>query len=160
MKSAWPERIFSRAASGANQNRAIDLGERLLPPTLRRPFHLEAVRLERSRVEIALDRPGRDDLAASLRDLAERAIDAVRPRRAELLLELALGDGKQVPFPNSYSPFGIDQAPKSFLAQNGPPGCTSRSSSASASPRYIRMPALRLCTNSPLATAIETKCLR
>src|SRR6266566_5152491 len=32
--------------------------------------------------------------------------------------------------PSEYSPFAIIQAPASFLAQNGPPGCTSRTSTS------------------------------
>src|SRR5262245_7993735 len=51
---------------------------------------------------------------------------------------------------SEYSPFGIDQAPRSFLAQNGPPGCTSRSSRPCAPRRYIRMPALRFGTTTLL----------
>src|SRR3954451_633534 len=40
----------------------------------------------------------------------------------------------------SYSPFGIDQAPSSLRAQNGPPGWTSRTSVPPL--RCRRMPAL------------------
>src|SRR5215467_4758794 len=46
--------------------------------------------------------------------------------------------------PDSYSPFGIDQAASFFLDQNGPPGCTSRNSMPPAPSRYIRIPALSL----------------
>jgi hypothetical protein len=42
-----------------------------------------------------------------------------------------------------YSPFGIDHAPRSFLRQYGPPGCTSSTSSRPCGIRNARMPALR-----------------
>src|SRR4051812_36809067 len=43
----------------------------------------------------------------------------------------------------SYSPLGIDLAPRSFLAQNGPPGCTSSTSGPRSATRCSTMPALR-----------------
>ena len=43
----------------------------------------------------------------------------------------------------SYSPLGIDHTPRSFLAQNGPPGCTSSTSRPPSPTRYSTMPALR-----------------
>jgi len=52
--------------------RAINLREGRFAATLRRPLQLEGVGLERRRVEIAFDRKGGDDLAARLRELAER----------------------------------------------------------------------------------------
>src|SRR5215208_5962438 len=55
---------------------------------------------------------------------------------------------------SEYSPFGIDQAPRSFLAQNGPPGCTSSTSTPFTPRRYIRMPALRLGTAGPACTEL------
>src|SRR3954469_10573252 len=75
----------------------IDLGERLPPAGPRRPLHLERVRVRRRRVEVALDRPARHDLAVLLPHLAERArLRAVRERRAELLLDLAPGGGGRI----------------------------------------------------------------
>jgi hypothetical protein len=44
--------------------------------------------------------------------------------------------------PSFISPFGIDHAPLSLLRQNGPPGCTSKTSSLGPACRYIRIPAL------------------
>src|SRR6266542_1924730 len=41
------------------------------------------------------------------------------------------------------SPLGIDQAARSFLAQNGPPGCTSSTCKPAAPCLYKRIPALR-----------------
>src|SRR5262249_9014141 len=51
----------------------------------------------------------------------------------------------------AYSPLGIDQAPRSFFAQNGPPGWTRRSSRRGPAPRYTSNPALRfaIATHSP-----------
>src|SRR4051794_7089611 len=46
--------------------------------------------------------------------------------------------------PSSYSPLGIDQAPASFFAQNGPPGWTSSTSRSPSRRRWSRIPALRL----------------
>src|SRR5262249_6681504 len=53
--------------------------------------------------------------------------------------------------PSSNRPFGIDHAPSSFFAQNGPPGCTSSTSTTPPWRRYINRPAL-CCgmRNSPL----------
>src|SRR5579871_1828889 len=42
-----------------------------------------------------------------------------------------------------YRPFGIVQAPGSFLAHNGPPGCTRNASNSESLRRYIKRPALR-----------------
>src|SRR5262249_40112487 len=52
---------------------------------------------------------------------------------------------------SAYSPLGIDQTPRSFFAQNGPPGWTRRSSRRGPAPRYISNPALRfaIATLSP-----------
>src|SRR5262249_44179804 len=52
--------------------RTIDLREGRLAATLRRPFQLESIRLERRGIEIAFDREGGDDLAPRLRELAKR----------------------------------------------------------------------------------------
>jgi len=53
--------------------------------------------------------------------------------------------------PSAYSPFGIDQAPRSFLAQNGPPGWTSSTEMSGPARRYIKRPALRLGMGAPFA---------
>src|SRR4029079_4030403 len=50
----------------------VELGEHLPSAAPRRPFHLELVRVRRRRIELALDRPGMDDLAALLDDRSER----------------------------------------------------------------------------------------
>src|SRR5262245_54089640 len=44
----------------------------------------------------------------------------------------------------SNSPLGIDQAPRSFLAQKGPPICATRTSTIPRRRRYINIPALFL----------------
>ena len=44
--------------------------------------------------------------------------------------------------PSVMIPFGIDHAPLSFLAQNGPPGCTRKTSRPLPERRYIKSPAL------------------
>src|SRR5215472_4167462 len=46
--------------------------------------------------------------------------------------------------PCAYSPFGMDQAPASLLAQNGPPGCISKTSISPSRRLNIKIPALRL----------------
>src|SRR5206468_7080038 len=48
--------------------------------------------------------------------------------------------------PGSNSPLGIDQAPSSFLAQKGPPGCTRKTSRTPAFLRYNSSPADRKST--------------
>src|SRR6185295_665775 len=78
--------------------RAVDFGEGLQPPALRRPFELEVVRPQGRGIERALDRVGCDDLVARLRDRAEagyfgRTFDR---RAAELLAEFADGAGERV----------------------------------------------------------------
>ena len=67
----------------------VDLRERLPSAAPRRPLHLEGVGDGGGRVEIALDRPGVDDLAALLDDRAERD-----RRRA---VGLAVGAGGRPP---------------------------------------------------------------
>jgi len=44
--------------------------------------------------------------------------------------------------PSSTRPFGIDQAPASFFTQNGPPGCTSMTSTPVGRRRNNKIPAL------------------
>src|SRR5439155_312928 len=48
--------------------------------------------------------------------------------------------------PGAYSPLGIDHAPASWRAQNGPPGWTSSTSTAFPRPRCKRIPALLAAT--------------
>ena len=60
MNGACPGWIFSRASAGVNHCGAIDFGEGLHLPAVRRPFQLEPIRLERRRIEIAVDREGGD----------------------------------------------------------------------------------------------------
>src|SRR5579885_434490 len=43
----------------------------------------------------------------------------------------------------SYSPLGMDHAARSFFAQNGPPGCASKTSRRFLRRRYSNKPALR-----------------
>src|SRR5208283_1038650 len=45
--------------------------------------------------------------------------------------------------PDSYSPLGMDQAPRSFLSQYGPPMWTRNTSRSPSSSLYKRRPALR-----------------
>src|SRR6476469_9089227 len=75
---------------------AIDFGKRLRAPALRRPRHLEVVRLERRWIEVALNGESRDDLAARLHDLAEIDDVARRCRRTEFLFEFATRDGERL----------------------------------------------------------------
>src|SRR6202035_1538565 len=55
--------------------------------------------------------------------------------------------------PESTSPFGIDHAPSSFPAQNGPPGCTRKTSRFDPAYRYINNPALTCGTRKILSPA-------
>src|ERR1700742_169730 len=54
-----------------------------------------------------------------------------------------------------YSPFGIDQAPSSLRAQNGPPGCAIRTSTTPSRIRYSSRPALSLGTSSHSDRALQ-----
>src|SRR4051812_22323611 len=53
--------------------------------------------------------------------------------------------------PSPYSPFGIDQPPASFLAQNGPPMWPISTSTPSAPRRWSSTPALVLAISRPLS---------
>src|SRR5438094_1173505 len=88
MSSRWPGRIFCRAG-GRKPLRTIDFGKGRLASALRRPFQFEAVGYERGGLEVAVQRPGRDDLATGLDDLAEGQKLALRASTG-LLLEFAL----------------------------------------------------------------------
>src|SRR5829696_180157 len=74
---------------------AVDLGERLLAPALRRPLELEAVAADRRHVEIALSRKGDDALAARLDGLSQ-GLQLALQGDAELLRELAPGGGFRI----------------------------------------------------------------
>src|SRR6185369_13042065 len=79
----------------------IDLRERLAPATAGRPFHLELVRDRSRRIQVALDCPGMDDLAALLDDRPEldrrRAVGLAHRRcQAYFLEELAPRDGEEI----------------------------------------------------------------
>src|SRR5262245_7844050 len=69
---ALPLQTFLARDLGREPLRAVDLRKARPAAALRRPFDLECVRLERRRIEVTLEREGGDDLAARLRDLAER----------------------------------------------------------------------------------------
>src|SRR5436309_14630408 len=71
MRSRCPYKFFSRGVR-RKPLRAVDFRKARPAATLRRPFQLECIRPERRRIEIALERGGRDALAARLRVLAER----------------------------------------------------------------------------------------
>jgi hypothetical protein len=55
-------------------------------------------------------------------------------------------------------PFGMDQAPASFFAQNGPPGWTRRNCVSPPLRRKRRMPALRLIPMAPVIPACPRLC--
>ena len=106
-----------------------------------RPLQLERVADGALEVQIAANGERRDDLAARL--LQRREVDArpVRRRLAEFLLEFALRV-VQGSSPSTYSPFGIDHAPSSLRAQNGPPGWPISTSTPPSVTRYSSRPAL------------------
>src|SRR6185295_13790447 len=74
----------------------VHFGKRRALAGSRRPFDLEPVRIEKRRLEIALDREGGDELAAALAQFAERDIGSFRWRSAEFLFEFAPGDGERI----------------------------------------------------------------
>ena len=70
--------------------------------------------------------------------------DPVSSKNSRLATEKALS-------PSRYSPLGIDHAPSSFLAQNGPPGWRINTSSRASRRRYSTIPALSffaICSSS------------
>src|SRR5690242_18816245 len=75
---------------------AVDLRKGLFRAALRRPFHLEMVRGEPRRLEIAFDGKRGDHFATWLHDLAKFEKLVRRRRTAEFLLELALSGAKRI----------------------------------------------------------------
>ena len=67
----------------------------------------------------------RDDRLAARLFVRSEVEKLSTDRLPGFLEEFPLGGGQQV-FALVRLPFGIDQAPSSFFAQNGPPGWTSR----------------------------------
>ncbi len=138
----WPlalGRLLQRLVDG-KPRRPVDLRELGRSPRTRRPFERECVAPERGHVEIALERPGSDRLAARLlvRAEVENAPSTAMPvssrnSRFAASMRSSLSSAR---------PLGIDQAPASFFAQNGPPGWTSRTSIPAGRLRKRRMPAL------------------
>ena len=120
---------------------AVDLGELAPLSRLRRPLHLERVAAQRRGIGVAAYGPRVDDLAAALGapgpsasagPAAVKPVSSANSRRAT-----ASGSSSA-----SISPFGIDQAPRSLRAKNGPPGWTSRTSTPFGVERCSRIPAL------------------
>ena len=97
-------RLVEREPGGA-----VDLGKRLPTAGAWRPFHLEGIADESGRIEVGLDGPHMDDLAAGLSPRCQRH-EVAGDCRAELLGHLADG-GRQRASPGAISPLGIDQAP-------------------------------------------------
>jgi hypothetical protein len=94
---------------------AIDLGKGLQLSTFRRPFDFERVALEGINVEIAFDGESGHALAPTLTDVAQRF---KRCRDSDTCLFQKFAAGSDLTFsPSPISPFGIDQAPSSFLRQ-------------------------------------------
>ena len=137
--------------------RAVDLGERLQPAGAGRPFELERVADDRVGVEIAFERPGADDLPALLAHLAERQQRARRARRGRRRPSPPPARAARTRAPPRRGrprPSGCSTRRRLCLAQNGPPGCTSSTSSApSPERRNSRIPALRFATATHLAVS-------
>ena len=112
--------IFCRATGNVNHSARSTSGNDWRRP-LRGGHSISNMLLrEAGDVEVALGREGNDKLAAFLAYLAERLAAALK-LPAELFGKLAPG-GCLGCSPSAYSPLGIDQAPRSRLLQNGPPG--------------------------------------
>src|SRR5436309_12213190 len=94
MRSRCPYKFFSRGVR-RKPLRAVDFRKARPAATLRRPFQLECIRPERRRIEIALEREGGDDLAARLRDLAERP-ELAAWARSGLFLEFTHRDFERI----------------------------------------------------------------
>src|SRR5262245_30712218 len=74
---------------------AVDFRKARPAAALGRPLQLECVRLERRRIEVALDREGRDNLTARLRNLTERP-ELATGTRSGLFLEFTHRDVERV----------------------------------------------------------------
>ena len=75
---------------GRKPTPAIDLRKLCLLPGPRGPLHLEEIAPQRARVNVALDAPGADDLAAGLLQRSEGAKGSV-DRRPGFFEKLAFG---------------------------------------------------------------------
>src|SRR5262245_31196614 len=80
---------------GREPLRAVDLRKARPAAALRRPFQLKRIRPEGRRIEVTLEREGGDDLAARLRDLAERPELAAWPHSG-LFLEFTQRDFERI----------------------------------------------------------------
>src|SRR5213080_17737 len=142
MSSRWAGRIFCRASAGENHCARSTSGKDALRPLF--GGHSSSKRLETS-------------VAGSKSPSSAQAVTILRPAwttsprgrnspcgRAPVSSSNSRFATASASSPCKYSPFGIDHAPVSFLAQNGPPGCMSKTSMSAPRRLNIRMPALRL----------------
>ena len=141
MSSRWPGRMRRSASSGANHPARSTSGNDVLRPL--RGGHSSSNRLLRS--SLGSNSPSRAKAVTTLRpgctiSPSDTTSPSTRLPVSSSSSRRAAASGSS---PSTYSPFGIDQAPRSFFAQNGPPGWTRRTSRCGWR-RYIRMPALRL----------------
>jgi len=141
MKARWPALIFCRAWSGENHSARSTSGNDRLRPlrgghSISNVFETSAAGSKSPSTAHALTRlPPACTTSPSGRNApgGRAPVSSANSRRAT-----ARGSSSA-----AYSPFGIDQAPRSFPAQNGPPGWTSSTASRPPDPRYISSPALR-----------------
>ncbi len=132
---------------------AIHFGEFLHRAGPRRPLQRKRITCNRRDVDIVVrfDRPSNDDFSAALLVFAKALEATTNPCSSSTSRRAAASSSS----PSSTSPFGIDQAPASFFAQNGPPGWTSSTSSRPSFRRKISNPALRFDMSLPQAPLRE-----
>src|ERR1043166_5608337 len=138
----WPASIFSRASSGENQPPRSTSGKDCIRPE--RGGHSNSNKLLFTLAASQLPSTAQASTSFPLGCLkvpsgtkspsTAKPVSSWNSRRAQ-----ARGSS-----PSSSSPLGIDQAPASLFFQNGPPGCTRKTSRPLAGLRYIKMPAVRL----------------
>lgn len=110
----------------------IDLGKGLYPTAAWRPFHLKQVAAQRRGIEVGFEGECRDEFSSSLAQLPQSEQGSLRLPVHSLNSRRAAASGSSL---SSYSPLAIDQAPRTRLCQNGPPGWTSSTCSHLRDPR-------------------------
>src|ERR1051326_1526088 len=137
----WPASSFSRASSGENQPPRSTSGKDCIRPergghsiSNKLPLTLEASQLP-STAQASTCLPLGCLKAPSETNSPSTAkpVSSWNSRRAQA----------RASSPSSSRPFGMDQAPASLFFQNGPPGCTRKTSMPFAALRYIKTPAVR-----------------
>src|SRR5262249_8404490 len=154
MNSHCAGRIFCRASAGQNHCARSTSGKETLRPLF--GGHSSSKRFE---VSVAGSKSPSSAQAVTILPPActtsprGRNLPAGRAPVSSSNSRLATASASS---PGAYPPLGMDQAPASFLAQNGPPGCMRKTSISPPRRLNIKIPALRLGMRRSLPCARRT----